>query len=222
MRGGVTPTPTFVGHGGMVTGNIPYPAGIEAGDLLIVSGFSGGLLFAGLIPSGWTNYNIDVINSTNSTVLFKNYGACYKIATGSESGTLTFGFVGTNGRLIMSAYRNVSTHSAVGGTSNNDINGVHTFPSITTTNNNALLVYQAVRTGDTNNEPFIGTPFLTNPDLSDITNRFNQRSTSGNGGGFGIATGVKESAGTVQSTSFLLNNFNNGTVLPWIIVLNPA
>jgi hypothetical protein len=222
--GGVDkPAPTFVGHGGMVTGNVPYPAGIQAGDLLILSCFNGGVGLAPSAITGWTNYNVVVTNSNNGLPYLTGlYSVFFRIADGSEIGTVVVPS-GSDRRYIMTAFRGVGSHSAQGGTSNTSTNGGHTFPSITTTNNNVLVVYQAVRDGDTINEPFNQTipTFLTNPDLAEITNRFNQRTTAGNGSGFGIATGVKESAGTVQSCSFALGP-STGIALPWLIVLNPA
>jgi hypothetical protein len=187
-----------------------------------LSCFNNGVGFAPSDISGWTNYNVVVTNSNNglpySTGL---YSVFFRIADGSEIGNVVVPS-DTHRRYIMTAYRGVGLHSAQGGTYNTST-GVHTFPPSTTTNNNALIVYQAVRYGDTTTQPFnqLIPTFLTNPDLTEITNRFNQRTTAGNGGGFGIATGIKANAGAVQSTAFILGS-GGGVVLPWLIVLNPA
>jgi hypothetical protein len=210
-------SPTFLGHGGMVSGpaGVPYPSGIQEGDFLILSTNSGSALAPVTTTiSGWTNYNI-VVSGVNPVL----YSVFYRVADGSESGTLSLG-ISENHRYLMTAYRAVGSHSAQGGTSTGLNNGSHSFLSLTTTNNGALLVYQASRRGDTTIPPFTGSPFLTNADLTTITNIFNERTTDGNGGGFGMATGIKESAGFVQSSSFSANT-GNGVTAPWLIVMYP-
>lgn len=73
------------GATGVSTWNIPYPASIAAGDLLVVSMESNGAEL-GTNPTGWTT----IYKQTGAALTNPRGGMFYKIATGSESGTLAW------------------------------------------------------------------------------------------------------------------------------------
>jgi len=213
--------PTFLGHGGMVTGSagVPYPSGIQAGDFLTLMCFAPASLGVVTSLSGWTNYGI-VVTEDGAPIQPNRYAEFYRIADGTEGSSLT---VSSNSsrRYLMCAYRGVGSHFAVSGVRQASLNPTHLFPSVDTTENNALIAYKACATNDTAVDPYVGSPFLVNDDLSDISNIFSARTTSGDGGGFGVAQGFKLSSGSVRTCNFTNSPTSIPSTFPWLIVMYP-
>lgn len=116
---------------------IPYPSGIAAGDLLVLHVVTNG--GGATDPSGWT------IIYDEATLANPKGGLWIKVATGSESGTLTFTTSSTTGAAQMFRYTGVDTTTPLDGTPTSVVNSATTntvvTPSITTTTANTMLVY---------------------------------------------------------------------------------
>lgn len=133
------------GATGVSTWNIPYPAGIAAGDLLVVSMETNGAEL-GTNPTGWTT----IYKQTGAALSNPRGGLFYKIATGSESGTLawpvTAGTTTTmQGTAQMFFYTGVDNTTpldvAAGSYTNSNAADVATvLPSLTTVTAGAMLV----------------------------------------------------------------------------------
>lgn len=129
-----------VSNGG-TTVNIPFPAGLAAGDLLLIEVFTAGGGSILTTPSGWT-LSVGKITFTGPSGA---YGyVLTKIATGSESGTQAVVFNASFLGGIMSAFSGVDTTTPV------DVSASATLatsgtsavaPSVTTTKANTLLLH---------------------------------------------------------------------------------
>src|SRR4030042_5105947 len=73
-----------------------------------------------------------------------------------------------------------------------------TFGAVNTSIDNALIVLPASRENDSSSAAWSG---WTNANLSGLTERSDGGTTSGNGGGLGIATGLKATAGVIGSST---------------------
>lgn len=123
------------------TWNVAYPAGISAGDCLVLFISSNGGAPSATPPTGWTE-----VFREASTVTNPRGGLYIKIATGSESGTLAVTMTSTTGNAQMLRYTGVDattpqdvTRSIVENSGTTVANVV--LPSITTVTNGAMLVF---------------------------------------------------------------------------------
>jgi type II secretory pathway pseudopilin PulG len=91
-----------------------------------------------------------------------------------------------------------------------------TFGTVTTTVNNDLIVLAASRD---NRSTAAAWSNWTNANLSSLTERSDGGTTSGNGGGIGVATGVKSTAGAIGSSTALVTSSVDGHMT---IALKPA
>lgn len=125
--------------GGFTTGvNVPYPAGLVAGDLLLLQlsyyNTSGPLI----VPSGWTVL-FGPVTPTNPSSELVN--VLYKIATGSESGTLNVK-VSVNSTPIITAI--MSAWSGCGSGSPVDVYATSSLPSSGTSGTNPSVTTTGV------------------------------------------------------------------------------
>lgn len=118
------------------TWNVPYPATIVSGDLLVLHISSNG--GAATSPSGWTV----IYNET--TLTNPKGGMWIKVATGSESGNLAVTMASSTGNAQMFLYTGVDTttpQDATATTYSNSVNSNTVIPAITTVTANTMLVY---------------------------------------------------------------------------------
>lgn len=122
------------------TFNVAYPAGISAGDLLVLHVVTNGGAPSSTPPTGWTE-----VHREATTVSNPRGGVWIKVASGSESGTLAVTTASTTGVAQISRYTGVSTSTPqdvaasiaqVNTTGDTTI----TLPSITTVTNGAMLL----------------------------------------------------------------------------------
>lgn len=129
-----------VSNGGN-TVNVPFPASIAAGDLLVIQLFTAGGTSTLTTPTGWTL--LLGPNTTPGTAAAHVY-VLTKIATGSETGTQTVVFSGSFLGGIMSAFSGVDTTTPVdvSAYANLATSGTSAVaPSVTTTQANTLLLH---------------------------------------------------------------------------------
>jgi hypothetical protein len=121
------------------------PAGTAQGDLLVATvSHQGGSLRSVTPPSGWTAVpNTDFSNSTNVRI-----HAYYRLAGASEPSSYTFTLTGGSGQAMTGGILDITGANtgtpinASGGQSNGSATSKSVpAPSITTTVNNALLIY---------------------------------------------------------------------------------
>ena len=82
-----------------------------------------------------------------------------------------------------------------------------TFGTLTTSVNNELIVLAASRDNDSAAAAWSG---WTNANLSNLTERSDEGTTQGNGGGIGVATGIKASAGAIGSSTTTVTSSVDG------------
>jgi hypothetical protein len=131
---------TIADHATSGTVAVPYPAGIAAGDLLVIAGEHESARTMNL-PSGWTRL-FGPVNASGGGGAMEFF---YKVATGSESGTLTV-TLNLAGQIsaIMSAFSGVDTAAPVdvSATATTPTSGSSvSAPSVTTTKANTLLLH---------------------------------------------------------------------------------
>lgn len=134
-------TPSVYEGASVTSAVIPYPAGIVAGELLLVTVAESAATATNVNPGGWTlGWAQNGPTSTPSTTVW------YKIATGSESGSVTFTTNATAGRVtgIMTRWSGVDNTTpmdqlAFG--SNSGIATSFTMAAMTTVTANAFNIY---------------------------------------------------------------------------------
>lgn len=155
----------YVGAGAQVetasgtTSVLPYPAGLAAGHLLMIVGSTFNATTLWTLPAGWTQvYNASASGGTLTPNLF----VAYKVAAGSESGSLTvthssnvsiarmFAFSGVNAGTPLDVP--VAVNDAAGAATTS------TLPGLTTTAPGAALVYAAAHVSTTATATVSATP----------------------------------------------------------------
>jgi PKD repeat protein len=131
---------------------ISYPAGVAAGDLLIIQYMVGNSSTVATTPSGWTLLLGPTATSDGSQPA-RAY-AYYRVAGGSEPSSVTFAHTGSSGQAggIMSAYTGAdpATPINVSTTAGTETSGTtQTAPSVTTTVANTRLLHMYWITGNT-------------------------------------------------------------------------
>jgi PKD repeat protein len=131
---------------------ISYPAGVASGDLLIIQYMVGNSATVATTPSGWTLLYGPVATSDGSQPA-RAY-VYYRVAGGSEPGSVTFAHTGSSGQAggIMSAYTGADTTTPinVSTTATTETSGTtQTAPSVTTTVGNTRLLHMYWITGNT-------------------------------------------------------------------------
>lgn len=187
----------------------------QAGDLLIMQYMTDANGELSSAPSGWTLLPVSKGSTTRPISL------AYKIAQSNNEPTLNvtsnvnnsidtatwvFNIRGASPTNPINAQQNSFRNT---GTVNGTIQG------LTTTNDNCLILSIITSAKDSTTG---GLSNWANPSLVAISGSFDLGFTSDNGGTFGMAHGVKESAGVVANTTFTITtgtnfNLNNFTML---------
>lgn len=209
--------PIHVGTGTVVAGtsvSASWPSGHAVGDigfLTVAKNLSGTMS----TPSGWTLlYNDKASNSTGSV----RGQVFWKLAASTSEPDVAL----TDGNNIIgciTAYRNVDPTTPVGTpTDNSSQSGTSlTIPAVTTTLSDSLIFVFAGSERDVAGAHFIS---VTNANLTGITIHANDGTTTGNGSGLMVASGVKATAGSTGSTT-VVNTASSDRVVMQVVV-NPA
>lgn len=153
--------------------------------------------------SGWTQ--IGTTQRVTSAVATKTgQAAFYRRATSSESAP-TVTDTGDHTFAIIHAFRGCNPVGSPINTSFGNWTGTEStsvFPnSVTTTVDNCLIVLSVTHGADISTANFSG---WTNSNLTGVTERSDDSTTDGSGGGIGVATGVMATAGATGSSSATL------------------
>ena len=197
------PAPTYVGAGLIAQGrdalNVAWPAGHRPRDLalLIIQG-SGQDATANL--SGWSHVSgsplVDVATNAGS-----KFQLLWRRATTSAEADAALPDLGDHTIACIVVIRGgdlgASPFTAVTTAIKSSGSGTTTLPSLTTTVPDTLVVGLASRPNDSANASFS----LTNAALTDLIEQLDTGTTQGNGGGFGLWTGIRVTPGAVPGSS---------------------
>lgn len=220
--------PTTIAWGSLAggTGDVTptVPGGTQLNDVLLLMVESYAADSAPSTPSGYSLLTSSITSSgtgTRLTVFWKRH-------SGSESNP-TIADTGDHQVAIILPVRGCRTSGNPWDAVATDVKSVAstslTWPSVTTTVNEALVVYIATASQDlsTNQFDLGSTGDFTNATLTGTTHLFGGGTISGNGGGFGVNTGVKEMAGaTGTSTQTMENSGENAMVVISMAPVNIA
>lgn len=197
--------PTFVaagtqgaGAGAVVPG---LPAGAQADDILVL-GVDSNSSQPAAAPTGYTQFpdspqDVGGLGSACLSVFWKRH-------SGSETDP-TVADTGNHTNAVIIAIRGcITTGDPFDVTAGNVQVGVSTtvtIPGDTTTVADCLIVALATHSTDTLTAQFSA---WANADLSDVTERVDNSTDAGGGGGIGIATGGKATAGAYGNTTATL------------------
>ena len=209
--------PIHVGTGTVVAGtsvSASWPSGHAVGDigfLTIAKNVSGVVS----TPSGWTLLFNDSPGNTAGSVRGQVF---WKLAASTSESDVAL----TDGNNIIgciTVYRNVDPTTPVGTpTDNSSQSGTSlTIPAVTTTLSDSLIFVFAASERDVAGAHFSS---VTNANLTGITIHINDGTTTGNGSGLMVASGVKATAGSTGSTT-VVNTASSDRVVMQVVV-NPA
>lgn len=185
--------------------NMAWPAGHAANDIgifFITSDFSN-LVNTTATPSGFTLITNSRNNSDPSDGIWG--AAFWKRATSGAEANVTFSQIantsGTGWRASIMTIRGCPTSGDpfdITAVSNQSGNATVTFPSITTTVSDCLIILFASNGRDVTSANY-GT--WTNANLASLTERIDSQGNHGNGQGIGVATGGKATAGAIGTST---------------------
>lgn len=204
-------TPTYVAAGTYTTGvgalSVPMPAGIQAGDLLVLFAESENQDIATPTTGGtWTQIGVAQGTGTAGNATSARLEVWARLATASET-NVTVADSGDHTSAIIHAYRGVEPTSFFTGTATGGVVAAATtavsMAGITTGHDNALVVYALAGSADTATAQFPGSP--TNASLTSLTKRTDNATTDGDGGSITVITGIKATAGATGTTTGTLS-----------------
>jgi hypothetical protein len=193
--------PIYVAVGTQVAGttnqNAVWPAGHQIGDLGILVIETGGEGTTLTPPAGWTAVPGSPVTSVATTAGSK-LQVWYKFAVSTTEANVATGDSGDHQIARIYTFRDVTQT----GTFNASTTGTKTtasttvtWPSITTTEDNTLVVFIATRPDDTNtNTNIFGSYTQANLDTT-LIEAAEATTSAGHGGGFVVAYATKASAG---------------------------
>jgi hypothetical protein len=212
--GGSVTIPTYQAAGTAMSGTaaitVAWPAH-QAGDIALLFVEScGGEAVTLSTPAGFVN----VLNSPQSTGTTTN-GTRLTVfwcrATSSSMSSPTVADPGNHVYGIILTFRNVvatgNPWDITAGGTKATASTTTTFGTVTTNVNNDLIVLAASRDNDSAAAAWSA---WTNANLSGLTERSDGGTTSGNGGGVGVATGLKATAGSVGSSTATVTSSVDG------------
>lgn len=181
---------------------VPAPASVTVGDLLITV-FEGQTGSAGVTATGWTQIFNDIQpGATPNTRLC----VLARLADGSEGASVNFDVPAplnhVSGQMVSiqdHSVSNVATDIVVGTRQNAATTGADetvTIPGITVTAGAMVVMVGSTAIDLSSTTEWAS---WTNSNLTSITEQMDFATTTGNGGGFGMATGI--SAGTAPGDS---------------------
>lgn len=215
--------PTYVAAGTAtdtaVAATPGLPSGWQENDIFLL--FAETANQACTAPTGWT----EVTNSPQGTGTAGGTAATrltvfWRRATASESAP-TIPDPGNHCTSVILAFRGCAQSGDPWDVTAGDVlataSTTVTVPGVTTTVANCLIVLAAAHATDIAAAQYSG---WTNANLGSLTERVDASGVSGNGGGFGIATGTKATAGSTGNTT--ATNANSTVQGRICIALRPA
>lgn len=195
------------GTGGTGAINVPYPLGVRSNDFLLLLVACGGESTVTTVPSGWTEIDagrtdIATTAGVKLRVFWKLHDTAYPNYndTGSAQ-TISVADHGDHTFGVMLAWRGVNTTTPIDGslwTSSSSATTTLTFPDITTTVDNCLVLGVAADPSDTTNSTYGA---ITAAGLTTTAERFDDGTTQGHGSALYCMQGQRTSAGTVGTFS---------------------
>lgn len=199
-------TPSLFESASATSAAVTYPAGIVSGELLILSLAISQQVALTAAPAGWTLAKAQ--NSPSSTE-WPAISVYYKVAAGTETGTVTFGPWTTAGRTtaIMSRWSGVDTATPMDTLAQGDVGTAtvsYVEPSITTATNSAVVIHT------------VGVNASSSEDILTNTNTTLVGKSTGTGRRMGQWSEVRATAGATGTRTW---NLSPGTTaLPWASV----
>lgn len=180
--------------------SVGMPAGLTAGDLLIIVAESGNQNIN--TPAGFNSLG-SAIGNTGTAGTSNRIDVFWKIATGSET-TTSIGGPSNHISAQSFAFSGVNQGSPIHAFNNTGLNTASTAVSIAgvTTTKNDCLIFNIV--GWATDTATAQASSWANASLSSVTERSDASTTNGNGGGFATATGGLATAGATGSTTATL------------------
>jgi hypothetical protein len=214
--GGSSASPTYQAAGTAQSGTgaitVAWPTHLAGDIALLFVESCGGQAVTLTTPAGFAN----VLNSpqyTGTGTAGTRITVFWCRATSSSMSSPIVGDPGNHvyGRIL--TFRGVTTTGnpwdvTAGGTKAT-ASGTTTFGTVTTSVNNDLIVLAASRDNDSTAAAWTDASW-TNTNLSSLTERQDGGTTSGNGGGVGVATGVKSTAGAIGSSTATVTSSVDG------------
>lgn len=203
--------PTFVAVGTRASAlgstNVSWPAGHQADDIGLLLIHTANQAVPAT-PSGWA----EVANSPQGAGTAGAAGSCrltlyWKRATSAAEADVATGDSGDHNVAVIAVFRGCETAGDPVDTSAGDAlasaSTTVTVPGGTTTADECLVVAAAVHAIDAvNTDRFAG---WANADLANVTEVVDTAAGTGVGGGFGVATGEKATAGLFGATTATLD-----------------
>lgn len=158
-------------------------------------------------PSGYT-----VVSGTPVEANGSRLTLYYKFGTGGTE-AFTLGDAGDHHSATLAELSNVNGTTPFHVNANGSFTTTSvSWPAVTTTLNNCMILNVAARTADLTTFP-IGT--YANSNLSSLTSRIASGTSQGNGGGIGCASGILATAGNSGATTATISNsaFDDGVLL---------
>jgi hypothetical protein len=218
--GGALPTVVAVGTIASGTGDITpgLPAGWAVNDIFLVFCESGTADPAPAVPTGYAHVTGSSVSTTGTRLT-----VFWKRATAAESAPL-IADTGNHQSARMMAFRGCRTTGNPWEITQTSVEAVvdttGSASGPTTTQANELIVIACSSDYDPAADDTAGYSAFTNAALGSLTEQIDNRSAAGGGGGLGVATGTKATAGAVGATTYTLANAANKAHL--VIALTPT
>lgn len=182
---------------------VPLPVGHTSGDLLVIFAESENEDIS-MTTGGWTQIDVAQGSGTAADNTSVRLEAFYKIDGGSE-GVPTVADSGDHTHAIMIAFANVNTSAPINAaTGNTGASSTSvSFPSVTTSVANCLIVNAIAGSEDTSQDQASG---WANSDLINVQERADDYVGTAGGGGISVGTGTLTSATASDITSATLAN----------------
>lgn len=202
--------PTVVNVGAVASGTTAitpaFPAGIVANDIILTVAECEGVTAPGAytLPSGWAHVSTDgtpvspVLQGTNTIlwVIWRRYDGVFTAPSLGDSGDHNLGqTIAIRGCPTTGNPWNVV---AVASEATSDTSA--SWPGATTTIADTLVLEIIASSADSATAPLSATP-LTNGNYTSITTQINNGIIAGNGGGIGVVSGIKATAGATGAST---------------------
>lgn len=193
---------------GSVSISWPTHAADDIGILVIETGGEG----TTLTPSGWTHVTGSPLTDVASTSGSKLH-VLWKRATSSSEPSVSTGDSGDHQIANIFTVRGCVTTGnpwdVIASSTKTTASTTVTFPTVTTTVADALVVLIGSRPDDSSSNTAFSA--VSNGNLTSLAESHESGTVSGHGGGFVVASGVKSAAGSVGSTTMTGPNVTNAT-----------
>ena len=222
---------TYVGAAGSLNANSTsgitraWPAGHQSGDVaIIICTYSKGTTRTAPTVAGHTVYEFPMSRLTGSDV--HDIGVWFVYATSGSMGAITYDALTTNG-VSPASYRNTAlVFRGTGGSGStypfskfevsykNTADTGAAFPSITTTDNDTMILWYGLNTDPTSSAGATFSGTYANADVTSLTQVNNTQSTSNDAAGTALLYGTKASAGSVGAGSgFTMANSSKNVMI---------